>query len=1739
MTTGTGPYVVPEATDADPTATVLETTITAALTTVDIGGGVMANAETYNGAIPGPTLRFNVGDTAIVRLINTLPHGTGIHWHGIELANSADGTEVTQNEVAPAFTATPPAPGGGTYLYKFKLPRPGLYWYHPHHHHSTNRVFKGLYGMIVVADPNEATLISSGVIPGAADTRQLVLSDITVCKAPGANDAATYDPALPWVGGGALPVQPDPAPVDLCEIPPTGSATTDHGEPGVASYGAGDIPSMVRAGRVNEGQTVLTNGVNVGGRAGSPTAPGTLASGAQTMNVLSGQGLRLQIVNCATVRYFRLILTTNTGAQVPLVRIGGEGGLLDNALVEGGVIGGFDTKYTSGEILLPPASRADVVAAIPPGATGVLTLWTQDFQRTGTGFSNIPTVPVMHLNVTGAAATTYTIAAGAALRAAVPGQAVETLGAPDGVLLNPATFVPAKPGLPNQTIQITTPPGIDGVVGNFHDFTPYTAVPHIGSSRYAEQGDTLELALTNTSAAHHPFHLHGFSFQPISLTRTGFPSFTWPYREFRDNLDVPSNYTLTFRVRLDNRELVDGTTLGGSLGRWFFHCHIFFHHHQGMISELVVTDADGSEKPDVSVGGSWAYTPAGGIATRAGTFSHPDGDAVTLTASVGTVTTTGPGTWSWELDSTGMPDQVHYVYITATDSSGRQNQAVFRLKVGAPDDGADNGDPHVHTVDGKRYDFQAVGEFTLLRDAEGMEIQVRHWPVETAGPITDPYTGLTTCVSVNTAVAARVGSHRIAYQPGREGKWLQFYLDGKPTSLPIDGLDLGPHRVSAFTVPGGAVALRVDYAHHAVLTITPYFWSSYNIWLLNVSVAHTNADEGIMGRIPRNTWLPALPNGATVGPMPDSLHERYVTLYRTFADAWRVTDKTSLFVYAPGTSTHTFTDRDWPAEKPPCKLKPEFQVPGANPHPRSIPVERAKKLCDGVDEQGLQADCVFDVATTGDEEFARVYRAEQALRQRATAVQIIADKATSRPGEALLVTATVFPLSVKRSRPTGTIVFLVDEVEAGPPVKLDDRGRARFTMDKLKIGLHKIRATYSGGGREEYHPSSSPSLPHEVRPDEDEDAPRKDLLLPHTFRVPAGHGDKQTQVTLDVKTARRLMAWVNAANRPEDLMQPPEARLHLHVEYRKRGFPERHPAPTGAEEHTRDGGHEHDGGVTEHGTALQDELTPAIEILKQRHEQPVYGFTRIKDLLDIDWLRELLRRWWYYFSRASKGEWTGPYNIPAGGFDRPVHAAVLRTGKVLFFGLPTGKDSWVWTPDAAAAGTIAATANEPADSLFCAGHSFLSDGRLLVVGGGGDGTGPRHNHGWIFDPGSETWTRTAGDGTPGNGDMAFFRWYPTLITMGDEPGRVLVVSGDDTSGVDVRQMEVYSETMDRFERVWGPGGVGDTTAEHSFPQIYPAMHLLPAGEVFYTPTGWHSGGCSGAADFPGAKPSGFYEFQSMSPPIKATWTNVGTQDSAAEEAIDRVKGMAVLLLQPAYPFVQALVVGGGKDPESATTFQMINLSALAPKWGPPVTLPDGLSRVNVNLVALPDGTVFMSGGRPLDGTPPHGGSCWIYDPVLMTWQECDALANKRGYHSVAVLLPDGRVATAGNECPADSTYEVFSPPYLFAPDGTLAPRPQITSLPTQVHHGHEFSIQTPSASTIAKVVLVRPMAVTHQTDSEQRVVQLMFRTSGTTELKATAPNGWHPHGLAPRGWYMMFLVNHDGVPSAGRFMHLH
>jgi hypothetical protein len=580
---------------------------------------------------------------------------------------------------------------------------------------------------------------------------------------------------------------------------------------------------------------------------------------------------------------------------------------------------------------------------------------------------------------------------------------------------------------------------------------------------------------------------------------------------------------------------------------------------------------------------------------------------------------------------------------------------------------------------------------------------------------------------------------------------------------------------------------------------------------------------------------------------------------------------------------------------------------------------------------------------------------------------------------------------------------------------------------------------------------------------------------------------------------RRILRFVNAARLPDDFRRPAQI--------------------------TRDTAGEH--ALVEHEMHThrrEPRAVPKINLDKDLattiiRRRPPFGYTSLKELLDIVNDRGRLGRWIddliTILGGTTFGEWSAPIPIEVGGTEIPImHAALLRTGKVLL--IPSSTQTLLWNLATSGFTLLDSAATGLTANLFCSGHTFLSDGRLLVCGGGGGGPGQATSaQAWKFDPDSETWSKTAAD-------MAYKRWYPTVVTLGDEPGRALVASGW-TGGMPMTapQLEIYSETTDTFTVVSVSGVVG----EKVFPQTYPGLHMLPGGEIFYVPTGF--GECSQtAAPYVASEPSGYFVFSGAT---AGSWTDTGVNL--------RTKGMSALLLQRTYPFVQVLVVGGG-DLATSATARLINLSTLSPSWGTPFPLLEG--RVHPNVVLLPDGTVFICGGMEATGMPPTGGRCELYDPVGGTLTEMAEVNYPRHYHSVALLLPSGQVMVAagaqagGCSLSFYNPIELFSPPYLF-----MGPRPTITSLPALVHHGSDFNIETPDADAIARVVLVRPMAVTHQTDSEQRVVDVSFVQTGATTLTATMPDGLHPHGLAPRGHYMLFILNAAGVPSEGRFLFLH
>lgn len=397
-------------------------------------------------------------------------------------------------------------------------------------------------------------------------------------------------------------------------------------------------------------------------------------------------------------------------------------------------------------------------------------------------------------------------------------------------------------------------------------------------------------------------------------------------------------------------------------------------------------------------------------------------------------------------------------------------------------DGADNGDPHITTVSGEYYDFQSAGEFTLLRDGD-MEIQARQTPVPSSPPIPNAHTGLASCVSINTAVAARVAGRRVTYQPGLTGEanpaGMELRVDGKLIDLnTTPNVPLGAGARVARSSSGG---IEIDFPDGTALTVIPGWWGSQNVWYLNLIVMNTPATEGVMGLIPSGDWLPRLPDGSSLGSRPASAAARYDALNRKFANAWRVNKSTTLFDYAPGMGTENFTNKAWPAEN-----AVSCSIPGRPPAPR---IERttAEKLCRGIANKNDRENCVFDVALTGEPNFAKTYRQSQLVERGATRTEVHADKQSSKPGERIVFVATVVRKKTgERLLPapeqgTGSVQFTLNGAKLAEPIRLDAFGRATLTTTLLEPGNHRVGATYIPVKADgEWMPSVSLETPHVV-----------------------------------------------------------------------------------------------------------------------------------------------------------------------------------------------------------------------------------------------------------------------------------------------------------------------------------------------------------------------------------------------------------------------------------------------------------------------------------------------------------------------------------------------------------------------------------------------------------------------------------------------------------------------------------
>jgi hypothetical protein len=263
---------------------------------------------------------------------------------------------------------------------------------------------------------------------------------------------------------------------------------------------------------------------------------------------------------------------------------------------------------------------------------------------------------------------------------------------------------------------------------------------------------------------------------------------------------------------------------------------------------------------------------------------------------------------------------------------------------------------------------------------------------------------------------------------------------------------------------------EVNFPNGTALYVTPLYWTSQGKWYMNVDVFRNSASGGLeagekpsggsldvgglMAPLASGSWLPAMPNGSSLGSMPGTLNQRYVDLYQKFGAAWRV-GANSLFDYAPGTSTATFTLASWPPQNPPCTIP---QTPVAKPLDPKI----AADLCKAIGDKTLNANCIFDVTVTGEPGFADLFLFTQKIRAGATFTTVLDIKDPTLPEETATFTAVVTPRGAgNREAPAGTVQFLIDGQEAGEPVPLDSNGEATWKATGLKIGEHQVTARYT------------------------------------------------------------------------------------------------------------------------------------------------------------------------------------------------------------------------------------------------------------------------------------------------------------------------------------------------------------------------------------------------------------------------------------------------------------------------------------------------------------------------------------------------------------------------------------------------------------------------------------------------------------------------------------------------------
>jgi hypothetical protein len=351
------------------------------------------------------------------------------------------------------------------------------------------------------------------------------------------------------------------------------------------------------------------------------------------------------------------------------------------------------------------------------------------------------------------------------------------------------------------------------------------------------------------------------------------------------------------------------------------------------------------------------------------------------------------------------------------------------------------------------------------------------------------------------------------------------------------------------------------------------------------------------------------------------------------------------------------------------------------------------------------------------------------------------------------------------------------------------------------------------------------------------------------------------------------------------------------------------------------------------------------------------------------------------------------------------------------------------------------------------------------------------------------------------------RWYPTLTTLKD--GKVLALSGLDEIGQIVPgKDEIYDPKTKKWEY---------TGIERRFP-TYPAIFLMDNGKLFY------SGSNAGYGPADVGRDPGVWDLE----------TNKFEKIPGLSDA-DRMETSATVMLPPAQD-QRFMVIGGGgvgESQDSSEKSRLVDLKDPDPRFKDGASLDRGTRYPSASL--MPDDTVLVTGGS--EDYRGRGDSNVLeartYDPKTGTYTRVADPQVGRNYHSGSVLLPDGRVMIFGSDSlfadkantkPGvfEQRIEIYTPPYLFRDS-----RPKVTGGPETVKRGQSGVFTTPDAARIKTAKLMRPSAVTHVTDVDQRSIALEMKKT-TDGIQVTVPKN---RALVPSGWYMLFVTDDKGTPS--------